>query len=170
MSVKKLTILALYTTIALAIYAAESLIPPLVPIPGIKLGLANIITLFVLSNHSAKDAFCVLLARILIAGFLFGQALSILYSLAGGILCLLVMTLVQLFLQKHFLPLTSFFGALAHNAGQLLVAVFIVKSISPLTYLPFFILSAIVTGLFTGLCAFFTQKSISPHIKHLLTV
>lgn len=170
MSVKKLTLLALYTTLALAIYAAESLLPPLVPSPGIKLGLANIITLFVLSNHSAKDAFCVLLARVLIAGVLFGQALSLLYSLAGGILCLMVMTTIHHLLQKHFLPLTSIFGALAHNAGQLIVAVLIVKSVSPLAYLPFFILSAIVTGLFTGFCAFFAQKTILPHIKHLLTV
>lgn len=170
MPVKKLTLLALYTTIALAIYAVESLIPPLVPIPGIKLGLANIITLFVLSKHTAKDAFCVLFARILIAGFLFGQVLSILYSLAGGLLCLLVMVLIQQLLQKHFLPITSIFGALAHNAGQLLVAIIIVKSISPLAYLPFFILSAIITGLFTGICALFADKAISPHIKLLLTV
>lgn len=170
MSVKKLTLLALYTTISLAIYAAESLIPPLIPIVGIKLGLANIVTLFVLSKHSAKDAFCVLMARIFIAGFLFGQALSILYSLAGGILCLLVMALIQQLLQKHFIPITSIFGALAHNAGQLIVAMVIVKSISPLAYLPFFILSSIITGLFTGLCALFANKAISPHIKHLLTV
>lgn len=158
---KKLTTLALFTTLALAIYAVEAALPTLVPIPGIKLGLANIITLIVLRYMTAKDAFCVLLARILIAGFLFGQAVSILYSLAGGILCLLIMFLINQFLQGHCLFVTSIFGALAHQTGQLLVAILLTSSLAPLTYIPFFIISACITGLFTGLCAHFAGKYLS---------
>lgn len=154
---KHLTMLALFTTLALAIYSIEATIPPLVPIPGIKLGLANIITLIVLRNFSAKDAFCVLIARILIASFLFGQAISMLYSLAGGILCLIVMLLINKLLQGHCLFLTGIFGALSHNAGQLVVAILLTSSAAPLYYVPFFVISGCITGLFTGLCAAFAQ-------------
>ena len=83
MPVKKVTLLALFTTLSLAIYAIESAVPPLVPIPGIKLGLANIVTLVLLRHFSARDAALVLLARILLSALLFGQALSLLYSLAA---------------------------------------------------------------------------------------
>lgn len=155
---RKLTTLALFTTLALAIYSIEAALPTLVPIPGIKPGLANIITLIVLRNMSAKDALYVLLARILIATFLFGQAISLLYSLAGGILCLLIMLSVNKFLQGHCLYITSIFGALAHQCGQLVVALLLTTSLAPLTYIPFFVISGCVTGFFTGLCAHFTQK------------
>lgn len=157
-NLKRLTGLALFTTIALAIYYVESLLPTLVPIPGIKLGLANIITLLVLKNYSAKDAFLVLLMRILIATFLFGQAMSLLYSLAGGILCLLIMYLINKLFQGHFLFITSIFGALFHQFGQLIIACLLTSSLAAVSYLPFFFLSGTITGLFTGLCAYFSQK------------
>ncbi len=157
-NVTHLTRLALFTTIALAIYAVEAALPTLVPIPGIKLGLANIVTLIILRNLTARDAFCVLLTRILIATLLFGQAVSLLYSLAGGMLCLIVMYIINRLLQGHFLFLTGIFGALSHNLGQLMAAILLTSSLAPLSYLPFFIISACITGLFTGLCAAFAQK------------
>ena len=76
MRTKRISILALFTTIALAIFAVESMIPPIVPIPGIKLGLANIITLFLLLNGTSKDALLVLIMRILLSSFAFGNAFS----------------------------------------------------------------------------------------------
>lgn len=155
---RRMTVLALLTTIALAIYYAESLLPPPVPIPGIKLGLANIITLLILRNASFRDAFLVLLMRILISSLLFGQAMSLFYSLSGGILCLLVMYLINKLLQGHFLFLTSIFGAIFHQLGQLTAACMITSSMAAVSYLPFFIISGTVTGLFTGLCALFSQK------------
>lgn len=91
MSVKKLTLLSLFTTLSLAVYAAESALPPLAPVPGMKLGLANIVTLILLRHFSWKDAAAVLTARIALSALLFGQALSLLYSLAGGLLSLAVM-------------------------------------------------------------------------------
>ena len=93
MSVRKTALLALFTTLSLAIFAIESAVPPLVPIPGIKLGLANIITLILLRHFSARDALIVLISRILLSAFLFGQALSLLYSLMGGLCSLLDKTL-----------------------------------------------------------------------------
>lgn len=159
-STKHITVLALFTTIALAVYYAESLLPPVVPIPGIKLGLANIITLTLIKKASIKDAFLVLLMRILIAGFLFGQAMSLLYSLTGGIFSLVSMYLIYKLLQGHFTWLTGIFGALFHNLGQLLVAMLLVSGTAPLAYLPFFILSSMITGAFTGLCAHYASKKL----------
>ena len=159
-STKQITVLALFTTIALAVYYAESLLPPIAPIPGIKLGLANIITLILIKKASIKDAFLVLLMRILIAGFLFGQAMSLLYSLAGGLLSLVSMYLIYKLLQGQFTFLTGIFGALFHNLGQLLVAMLLVSGTAPLAYLPFFILSSMITGTFTGLCAHYASKKL----------
>ncbi len=166
MKLNKLTTLAMFTTLALIIFTVESAIPALVPIPGIKLGLANIITLVVLHNYDAKDASIVLLMRILLATFFFGQALSLLYSLAGGLLCLAAMALVHKMLQGHFLFLTSIIGAIFHNIGQLTVAYLITEVPGVLVYLPFLLISAILTGLFTGLCTQFTQRYLMPAITH----
>lgn len=157
-STKHLTILALYTTLALAIYGVESLLPPLLPIPGMKLGLANIITLLVLTKYSPKDAFLVLFARILLATFAFGQFVSLLYSLCGGIFCFAAMFMVQKLLRNRHIYITSIFGALFHNLGQILIALLLTRTIGVLSYLPFLIICAVVTGLFTGLCAHFAAK------------
>lgn len=158
LSTKKITILALFTTLALGLYWVESLLPVPVPIPGIKLGLANIITLIILKNFSIREAFWVLIIRIFIVTFLFGQFISLFYSLSGGILCLFSMQVIHHMLKGHFLFLTGIFGALFHNLGQLCVAMVLTSSIAPLSYLPFLILSGTITGLFTGLCAHYAQK------------
>ena len=160
MSTKKMTRLALFTAIALIIFTVESALPALTPIPGIKLGLANIITLVVLQHMSTKDALIVLLMRILLATFFFGQALSLLYSLAGGICCLIIMHFINLLLGGKYIYLTSIAGAIAHNIGQLSIAFLITQVEGVLIYLPFLLISGIVTGLFTGLCAHFTNQYI----------
>ena len=167
MGLKKLTTLALYTTLSLIIFAVESAIPPLVPIPGIKLGLANIITLILLRNFSIKDTGLVLCARILLSTLLFGQAISLLYSLAGASLSLLFMYVTNKFLHKRYIFLTSITGGITHNLGQLLMAFLITKVPGILIYLPFLILSGIVTGLFTGLCAHFSQKNLLHAIRKI---
>ena len=155
MRARRLTTLALFATLALAIYSLESLLPPVVPIPGIKLGLANIITLLVLHLYCARDAALVLLVRILLSALLFGQALSLLYSVCGGLLCFIVMTFSSRLLHKHFPELTSILGGISHNTGQLLTALLITKAPAVLACLPYLLVSGIVTGLFTGLCARF---------------
>ncbi len=160
MSTKKMTRLALFTAITLIIFTVESALPAPAPIPGIKLGLANIITLVVLQHMSTKDALIVLLMRILLATFFFGQALSLLYSLAGGICCLIIMHFINLLLGGKYIYLTSIAGAIAHNIGQLSTAFLITQVEGVLIYLPFLLISGIVTGLFTGLCAHFTNQYI----------
>lgn len=167
MKIRRLTTLAIFTVVALTIFVVESAIPVPVPIPGIKLGLANIVTLLVLLNFRPADALFVLLARILLSAIFAGQAMSLLYSLCGGLLCFIAMCLVNRFLCSKYIFITSVFGALFHNAGQLFVAYLILRNVSVFTYLPFLALSAIITGLFTGLCAHYTQKYLMVHVPKL---
>ncbi len=167
MGLKRLTVLALYTTLSLVIYAVESAIPPLLPIPGIKLGLANIITLILLRSTSIKDTALVLSARLLLSTVLFGQAIGFLYGCAGAILSLSAMILVNKLLHNRYVFLTSVTGGICHNLGQLLMAFLITKVAGVLLYLPFLLLAGIVTGLFTGLCAHFAQKYLLPVIRKL---
>ena len=141
MDIKKMTALAMFSVIALTIFTAESMIGPIVPIPGIKLGLANIVTLLVL------------IVRILLGSMFGGQMVSFFYSLSGGIMCWLVMSLISALLKKKFLVLISMCGAAAHNIGQILAAIVITHSISVVAYLPVLMLSAMITGCFTGLAA-----------------
>ena len=160
-SVKKLTTLALFTTIALTIFMLESAIPPLVPIPGIKLGLANIVTLTLLVKSNWKDALIVLVMRIILGSIFAGQMMSFFYSLAGGLLCLLVMALLHKILSSKFLWFISIAGAIGHNIGQILVAMIILDSGYVLYYLPYLLISGIITGLFTGLCAHFLHPRLN---------
>ena len=106
----------------------------------------------------SKDAFFVLLVRILLATMFFGQAMSLLYSLSGGILCLFAMLLVKLLLHGNYLFLASMTGAVFHNLGQIGVAFLLTSVPAVLVYLPFLLLSGLVTGLFIGLCARFTLR------------
>lgn len=158
MRIRRLTTLALFATLALAIYSLESLLPPIVPIPGIKLGLANIITLLVLHLYHARDAALVLSVRILLSALLFGQALSLLYSICGGLLCFVAMALASRLLHRHFPELTSILGGIFHNVGQLLIALLITGVPAVLACLPYLLISGIATGLFTGLCARFALR------------
>ena len=165
MNTKKLTTLSLLTALSLILFIIESAIPPLIPVPGIKLGLANIVTLFILSQGSFRDAAMVLFVRIVLSSVFTGQAVYFLYSFAGGLCCLLAMSAINCFLLKRFLYLTSIIGAIFHNIGQIAAACLIVESFTMTAYLPVLLLSGIVTGFFTGLCTHF----LNAHF-HVLTI
>ena len=164
MRTKKITILGLLTTIALTIFIIESALPPLAPIPGIKLGLANIVTLFILLRFEISDAVLVLLIRIILASVFAGQMVSFLYSICGGVLCLIVMALINKLLNRKYIFLTSILGAIAHNAGQIIAAYFVLKMSGIFVYVPFLMISGVVTGLFTGIICYYADKYI-PHFK-----
>lgn len=161
----RLAALSLFTVISLTIHLIESAIPLPIPIPGLKLGLANIVTLIVLCNYRLSDVFCVLAARILLSAVFSGQLMTLWYSAAGGLLCLLVMYGAGRFLRNRYLPIISILGALAHNAGQLTAAYLLVRTPGILTYLPFLVLSGSLTGLFTGLCAHYAQNRLIPLLR-----
>lgn len=158
MNTKKLTALALLTTISLTIFLLEGMLPPLVPIPGIKLGLANIVTLIVLVWFCAKDAVLVTITRVLLGFFFAGTVMSLTYSLLGSFLSLTIMVILHHFLGKKYIYITSIAGAIFHNIGQILAAVLFTSTPYLVSYLPLLMISGIVTGLFTGLCAYFLWK------------
>lgn len=150
-SVNKIIRLSILSTIALTIFMIEIQIPPLVPIPGIKLGLANIITLIVLELYGTKEAMIVLTIRIFLGSMFSGQVLSFLYSLTGGMLCLGVMVFLIKILGKGGICFISISGAIAHNIGQILIAMIIFQTTSLIYYLPILLISAVITGTFTGI-------------------
>lgn len=164
MNIKRMTLLAMYTTIALTIFVVESAIPPLAPIPGIKLGLANVITLWLLIYATWRDALTALLMRIFIASMVTGQLVSFFYSLCGGLLCFLAMALLYWLLGRRYIVFVSIIGALFHNVGQIGIAMVLLDSLSAAAYLPVLLISGVITGTFTGLCAYFASRRLPRHV------
>ena len=155
MSAKRLTHMALLTAVALGIFIVELQLPSLAPIPGIKLGLANIVTLYAMFVLGPGDALGILLARILLGGMFSGQMMSLFYSLAGGLLCYLVTLLTRKLFTLKQIWVCSVLGAAAHNLGQIAAAILITRTPALIYYLPVLIVSGILTGVFTGFCAQF---------------
>jgi heptaprenyl diphosphate synthase len=145
---RRLVTLSLLTAISLVLFVVEAQIPPLTPIPGIKLGLANMITLFVLhrSTFKASDAVIVVIARVLLAGLITGNLLSLLFSLAGGLAAVFSMIAFRKITPT---PVTSVAGAISHNIAQIAVAATISGS-GVLLYLPILVFGGILSGLLTG--------------------
>ena len=152
---KRLTRLALLTAIALTIFMAEAQIPVAIPIPGVKLGLANIVTVYAVFVLGPGDALMVLLARVLLGSMFSGQMMTLFYSLGGGLLCWAVLALLRRLFTREQLWLCSPVSAIAHNLGQLLVAAALMRTWAVLAYLPYLVLAGAASGLFTGLCAQF---------------
>ena len=126
-------------------------LPSLTPIPGVKLGLANIITVYAIFILSPLDTLIILLCRIFLGSIFSGNMSILLYSLSGGILCYLAMIISKKFLSLENIWICSIIGAIAHNIGQVLIAIFITKTTSLAFYLPVLLLSGIIAGMFTGL-------------------
>lgn len=160
MKTTKLVSISLLLTIAFCLSWVETLLPVLVPIPGVKLGLANVVTLLMLGLFPAYEILLVIIARVILSALLFGQFLSFSYSMTGAIFCLIISLLMNRFLKNHYLFLTSVAGAMAHNIGQLLIAFLLTGMSGLIFYLPTLMVSAFVTGLFTGLCAHFLKPTV----------
>ena len=147
--------MALLTAIALTIFLVEAQLPPLAPIPGIKLGLANIVTVWAMFALGPVDALMILLARILLGGVFAGQLMTLAYSLSGGVLCYLTALLLRRLLTERQIWAAGIAGAMAHNIGQLLAASAVMGSWSVWYYCPILMISGVLTGTFTGLAAQF---------------
>lgn len=122
MKTKRLTELALLTTVALIIFVIELRIPNLIPIPGVKLGLANIITVYAVYHYRANEVFLIVMVRILLGTFFSGNMMALIYSLSGSLLCLMGMLLLHRLIPQKYIWTCSVFGAVLHNAGQIMVA------------------------------------------------
>ena len=155
MKTRKLTTLSLLCAIALTIFMVEAQIPPLVPIPGIKLGLANIVTVFAVFAIGAKEAAAVLFVRIFLGAVFAGNFSTIFYSAAGGALAILTTIGLKFVLTQKQLWIAGVLGAIAHSIGQMIMAILITSTVSLIVYLPVMIVISILTGSFTGLCAQF---------------
>lgn len=147
--------MALLSAIALTIFMVEAQIPAVVPLPGVKLGLANIVTVFAVFALGPKEAAAILFVRIFLGSTFSGNFSSILYSAAGGACAIAVTILLRKILKKNQLWVAGSFGAVAHSVGQMAVAVVMTGTPSVLIYLPALAAISIVTGFFTGLCAQF---------------
>ena len=155
---RKLTLMALLTAIALTIFVIENQIPAPVPIPGVKLGLANIITLITMKFLGKKEAGAVLLVRILMGAMFAGSPSTLLFSAAGGLLAYLVMCMTVDHFGENQLWIVSALAGLAHNAGQLLACVLVVRTPGVFAYAPILAASGVITGVFTGFAAQYLLK------------
>ena len=146
---KNITTLGICTTLAMVLSYLESLIPLSFAVPGIKLGLANIVTLAALYLLRTKYAFRILLARCFFGSVFGGGITALCFSLLGGCLALGVMALAK---KLPFLSIygVSILGAAAHNVGQILAAMGLMHSIYIGAYLPYLLIVAVFTGLLTG--------------------
>jgi len=150
--VKDLAFLGLCTALALILAYAEVLLPPLFPsVPGIKMGLPNIMVIFILYRRGARAAVMVSIARILLVTLLFGNAASLAYSLAGAALSLSVMVLLRR--MEVFSTIgVSVAGAVMHNVGQVLTAMLLLETAELGYYLVVLTVTGTIAGVFIGLC------------------
>ncbi len=148
----KIAYWGVFLALALVCSYVESLIPISFGIPGVKLGLTNIVVILMLYTIGARDAILISVLRIILAGFMFGNAFSIIYSLAGGILSFVVMLLLKNTGKLKILSISTA-GGISHNVGQLIVAALVVENYNILFYVPVLIIAGIITGFLIGLLA-----------------
>ena len=152
MNVKKLTTLSCSVALAMILSFIESLIPPFVAIPGIKIGLANTVSVFLLYIYGWREGACVSIIRVLLSSLLFGSAVSLIYSLTGAVLSLILM------ISLKRLPISSelsvsVVGGVFHNVGQIVCACLIMENAAISAYLPPLIISGTVAGVAVGTLA-----------------
>lgn len=141
-----------FTALALIFSYVETLIPLQIGIPGVKLGLANLIIVVALYKLNMKEVYTLSVVRVLLAGFLFGNYFSIIYSLAGGLLSVAVMALLKKNGGFSIIGI-SIMGGVFHNLGQLIVAMIVVETYSVAYYFPVLLIAGLITGALIGITA-----------------
>lgn len=160
---KRLVLLAMLTAVAMILSYVESLLPS-VGIPGVKMGLANIAVIFALFRFGWKEAAALSLVRVVLVSLLFGSVGAMLYSLAGAVLSLAVMALLRR-TDRFSTVGVSVAGGVAHNAGQILMAMLILQTRQLLGYLPVLAVAGIGGGILTGLAAALLIRRIPEYEK-----
>lgn len=158
---KKTAYLGLCLALALICSYVEALFPIPIGIPGVKLGLTNVVIVGMLYLGGWRTALLVSVARVLLAGFFFGNLYSILYSLAGAILSLIVMIAVKKTEILHLISVSAA-GGVMHNVGQFLVAALVVENYRILYYLPVLFLVGLATGVLIGVVATGVLRRLPP--------
>ena len=159
MSAKRIALTGLLVAAAMVLSYVEMLIPVFVAVPGVKLGLPNIVIVFALYRLGFRPAVLISLIRVVLVAFTFGNAFSLVYSLSGAILSLVVMGLLK---RSDALSVTgvSVLGAVSHNIGQILVAMIVLETGSLIYYFPVLLVTGVVAGVFIGLLAAVLTKRI----------
>ena len=160
MNIRRVTELAMLSTVALIIFVIELRIPNPFPIPGVKLGLANIVTVYAVFRYRPSETAMIVTVRLLLGAMFSGNLSALLYSAAGAIACLCGMLLLRRSLPEKQIWLSSVIGAMLHNIGQITAAVIIMRSFSVVAYLPILLVTGSLAGLFTGICAQLLLKRI----------
>ena len=155
--------LSLLTAVAMILSYVESLLPS-AGIPGVKMGLANIAVIFALFRLGWKEAAALSLVRVVLVSLLFGSVGAMLYSLAGAVLSLAVMALLRR-ADRFSTVGVSVAGGVAHNAGQILMAMLVLQTKQLLGYLPILAVSGIAGGVLTGLAAALLIRRIPAYEK-----
>lgn len=161
MKAKRIAELSVLTAVSLIIFIVELQIPNPFPIPGIKLGLANIITVFAVYHYKAYEVAMIVTVRLLLGSVFSGNFMALIYSASGAFLCLLGMLLLKRIIDEKHIWIASVFGAVLHNTGQMIAAVIVTQTVEIVAYYPFLLVSGCLAGAFTGLCA----QLIMPRIK-----
>ena len=161
MKAKRIAELSVLTAVSLIIFIVELQIPNPFPLPGIKLGLANIITVFAVYHYKAYEVAMIVTVRLLLGSVFSGNFMALIYSASGAFLCLLGMLLLKRIIDEKHIWIASVFGAVLHNTGQMIAAVIVTQTVEIVAYYPFLLVSGCLAGAFTGLCA----QLIMPRIK-----
>ena len=156
---RKIAYLGLFSGAAILLGYVESLVPIFAAVPGMKLGLANLAILLVLYQYGLREAVAVQVVRILVIGFLFGNLFSIVFSMAGGMLSLLVMWILKRIGGFSMIGV-SVAGGLAHNIGQICMAAMVVENFQIFYYLPILMVSGVITGILIGILSGEIRKRI----------
>ena len=157
---KKVPRLGILLALALILSYVESLIPFFLSVPGMKLGLVNIIIILILYIDCWQDAILISVMRVLLAGFMFGNVYSIAYSLSGAILSFIIMLIMKNIFQLHIV-VVSIFGGVFHNIGQILIATVVASNVYIMGYLPALYIAGMITGLLIGILAYELYPRIS---------
>ena len=165
---KRLCLCGILCAAALTVFIIEAQLPLPIPVPGIKLGLANIFTLFALMYLTPREAAAILLVRILLGSIFAGQPSVLLYSLSGGVLCLIGEVLLLKLIGKNFIWEISVFGAMLHNTAQIICAAVITNTAAVFWYLPPLLIAAALTGAFCGLCVSAFDKACGGRVQKML--
>lgn len=164
METRKIARMGLLVALSMILSYVESLIPAFVAVPGVKVGLANIVVIFALYTLGPIEALIVSLLRVILSSFLFGSVLSLLYSLSGALLSLGGMMLMKK-LKIFSTTVVSVTGGVLHNVGQILVACLVLETDVLLYYLPVLILSGVITGAVIGIIASLVIKRLENNIR-----
>lgn len=161
---KKAALLGMLVALAFVLSYIETLIPVNLGIPGAKLGLANLVVMVALYTLGTKEAFGLSMVRILLTGLTFSSMAAMLYSFAGGFLSFAVMALMKK-TKKLSVTGVSVLGGIAHNAGQIFVAMWMLDTATLIYYLPVLAITGVASGTVIGLLAVMVIRRISGAIK-----